>query len=253
MLDWQQCMLTDVSLVLKPPAGPEHVKLQLMPRRLSSSMLTIGQTASVLHPPAPAYRTSSCSGPQQHPCHTCARHHSLASSCPCLQDTKAARETQALQDFYSMLGQDSARAFYGPGHVRAAHELGAIQTLLITDSLFRVNDVARVSAAPGMLCVRPMILPVPVAGQLLTACCRCLTTSCKHDAILSVCPVLWSYCSPHAPPTHPTQFSAAEEQAGCSLQKVFAPCCSYISGLLPTCCRGTSAICRETWRANSPP
>ena len=47
-----------------------------------------------------------------------------------------------------MLGQDSARAFYGPGHVRAAHELGAIQTLLITDSLFRVNDVARVSAAP---------------------------------------------------------------------------------------------------------
>ena len=27
------------------------------------------------------------------------------------------------------------------GHVHAAHELGAIQTLLITDTLFRVNDV----------------------------------------------------------------------------------------------------------------
>jgi stalled ribosome rescue protein Dom34 len=34
---------------------------------------------------------------------------------------------QALADFMSMLGQDPARAFYGPGHVRAAHELGAIQ------------------------------------------------------------------------------------------------------------------------------
>lgn len=27
------------------------------------------------------------------------------------------------------------------GHVHAAHELGAIQTLLITDSLFRINNV----------------------------------------------------------------------------------------------------------------
>lgn len=48
-----------------------------------------------------------------------------------------------LQEFYQMLSTDSARAFYGPGHVRAAHELGAIQKLLITDSLFRVNDVTK--------------------------------------------------------------------------------------------------------------
>ena len=63
--------------------------------------------------------------------------------CVQLQDTKAAREIQALQDFYDMLGSDSARAFYGPGHVWAAHELGAIQVLLITDTLFRVNDVGK--------------------------------------------------------------------------------------------------------------
>lgn len=62
-----------------------------------------------------------------------------------LQDTKAAQEVAALQAFHAMLGQDSARAFYGPGHVRAAHELGAIQTLLISDTLFRVNNVAKVS------------------------------------------------------------------------------------------------------------
>lgn len=62
----------------------------------------------------------------------------------CLQDTKAAKETQALQAFYDMMARDSARAFYGPGHVQAAHELGAVQTLLITDTLFRVNNIAQV-------------------------------------------------------------------------------------------------------------
>ena len=46
---------------------------------------------------------------------------------PLPQDTKAAKEVKALQDFMTMLGSDPARAFYGPGHVRAAHELGAVQ------------------------------------------------------------------------------------------------------------------------------
>jgi hypothetical protein len=40
-----------------------------------------------------------------------------------------------LQEFYAMLGADSSRAFYGPGHVLAAAELGAIQTLLISGAL----------------------------------------------------------------------------------------------------------------------
>lgn len=33
--------------------------------------------------------------------------------------------------------QDSARACYGPKHVEVAHERMAVQTLLITDELFR--------------------------------------------------------------------------------------------------------------------
>lgn len=60
-----------------------------------------------------------------------------------IKDTKAAREVSALKEFYDMLSNDPARAFYGPGHVLAAAELGAIQTLLISDKLFRVNDVAK--------------------------------------------------------------------------------------------------------------
>lgn len=59
----------------------------------------------------------------------------------CGQDTLASREVKALASFYAMLAEDSARAFYGPGHVAAAADIGAVQTLLITDSIFRVNNV----------------------------------------------------------------------------------------------------------------
>jgi protein pelota len=59
-----------------------------------------------------------------------------------IKDTKAAQEVNALGDFMTMLGTDPTRAFYGPGHIRAAHELGAIDTLLISDSLFRTADPA---------------------------------------------------------------------------------------------------------------
>lgn len=67
-----------------------------------------------------------------------------------IKDTKAARETSAMQAFYDMMSSDSDRAFYGPGHIKAAHELGAIQTLLISDKLFRVADINR-RAAYGRL------------------------------------------------------------------------------------------------------
>ena len=62
-----------------------------------------------------------------------------------MQDTKARKEVEILQQFYSMLSSDSSRAFYGPGHVKAAQELGAINTLLMTDTVFLVNDVNKVS------------------------------------------------------------------------------------------------------------
>ncbi|CAK9326027.1 unnamed protein product [Citrullus colocynthis] len=58
-----------------------------------------------------------------------------------IKDTKAAQEVRALKDFFSMLSNDPDRACYGPKHVEVAHERMAIQTLLITDDLFRNNDI----------------------------------------------------------------------------------------------------------------
>ncbi|XP_059628682.1 protein PELOTA 1 [Cornus florida] len=59
-----------------------------------------------------------------------------------IKDTKAAQEVQVLKDFFSMLSNDPDRACYGPKHVEVAHERMAVQTLLITDELFRSADIA---------------------------------------------------------------------------------------------------------------
>ncbi|XP_057960906.1 protein PELOTA 1-like [Malania oleifera] len=59
-----------------------------------------------------------------------------------IKDTKAAKEVRALKDFFNMLSNDPARACYGPKHVEVAHERLAVQTLLITDDLFRSSDIA---------------------------------------------------------------------------------------------------------------
>ncbi|KAK9763246.1 Translation factor pelota [Basidiobolus ranarum] len=58
-----------------------------------------------------------------------------------LADTKAAQEIKALDRFYVMLNQDPDRAYYGYDHVKRAEEMGAVDTLLLTDGLFRAADI----------------------------------------------------------------------------------------------------------------
>lgn len=56
-----------------------------------------------------------------------------------IADTKAAGEVKALESFYTMLQCEPSKAFYGKKHVEAANESQAIETLLISDSLFRYD------------------------------------------------------------------------------------------------------------------
>ncbi|KAL1529850.1 hypothetical protein AB1Y20_000781 [Prymnesium parvum] len=56
-------------------------------------------------------------------------------------DTKAAAEVFALKSFFEMLASDPQRVTYGYRYVLTASEHGAIEKLLITDNLFRVQDV----------------------------------------------------------------------------------------------------------------
>lgn len=61
-------------------------------------------------------------------------------------DTAAARGAAALDAFFEALAADPSRAFYGPGHVAAAADLGAIAVLLLSDSLFRCATPAKRAA-----------------------------------------------------------------------------------------------------------
>jgi protein pelota len=54
-----------------------------------------------------------------------------------MADTKALGEVRALEAFYSLLQTEPAKAFYGVNHVEKACEAQAIETLLISDDLFR--------------------------------------------------------------------------------------------------------------------
>lgn len=63
-----------------------------------------------------------------------------------LKDTKYARETRLMDDFFDLLRKDDGRAWYGPKECEAAVEKGAVGRgggiLIISNSLFRSQDVA---------------------------------------------------------------------------------------------------------------
>jgi protein pelota len=58
-----------------------------------------------------------------------------------VQDTQAADEVRVLREFFRVLNDDPNRAFYGFKHCVMADEAKAIDSLLVTDSLFRAADV----------------------------------------------------------------------------------------------------------------
>ncbi|KAJ1519834.1 hypothetical protein ONE63_004080 [Megalurothrips usitatus] len=58
-----------------------------------------------------------------------------------VSDTKAMGEVRALEQFYTTLQIEPAKAFYGLKHIQRANEAQAVETLLISDNLFRCQDV----------------------------------------------------------------------------------------------------------------
>lgn len=58
-----------------------------------------------------------------------------------ITETKVAKEVDILNTFMRTMDTDPDRAYYGYYHVSQAHEALAIESLLVTDSLFRNSDV----------------------------------------------------------------------------------------------------------------
>ncbi|KAL7680898.1 putative 50S ribosomal protein L30e [Plasmopara halstedii] len=82
-------------------------------------------------------------------CHSSSGHkHALDEvlSDPSIQshvaDTKAVEDVKCLEQFFNMLHIDQDRAYYGYKHVIRANSNMAIETLMISDALFRSQDIA---------------------------------------------------------------------------------------------------------------
>jgi len=58
-----------------------------------------------------------------------------------LSDTKASEEVRALESFYKLLQNEPLKACYGEKHILLALEAQAIECLMISDKLFRAQDV----------------------------------------------------------------------------------------------------------------
>ena len=67
-----------------------------------------------------------------------------------MSDVRASGEVVALKRFFSMLSEDPERAIYGPIHCLMAADRQAIETLLITDDLFRFEKKITCYAFPSM-------------------------------------------------------------------------------------------------------
>jgi protein pelota len=58
-----------------------------------------------------------------------------------MENTKVKKEVETLNSFMKMMRTDPDRAYYGFNHVSKAHEQLAIDSLLVTDQLFRSSNV----------------------------------------------------------------------------------------------------------------
>ena len=68
-----------------------------------------------------------------------------------IKDTKAAAEVSCLARFERMIANDADRAAYGPAHVRAAAEVGAIGCLLVTDAHIRSANAEERALYAGVI------------------------------------------------------------------------------------------------------
>jgi len=60
-----------------------------------------------------------------------------------MEDTKAVREVRVLEQFYKTMMFDQDRITYGIRNIRTAQKAAAIAVLLLSDALFRTNDLEK--------------------------------------------------------------------------------------------------------------
>lgn len=96
-----------------------------------------------------------------------------------VSDTKAMGEVRALEQFYTMLQIEPAKAFYGLKHIQRANEAQAIETLLISDNLFRQVKLVLLLFSASILAI--------IVGVTLMFCVVQVSGSEREKTICGSC------------------------------------------------------------------
>ena len=100
-----------------------------------------------------------------------------------MNDTKVAREVEVLNKFMRMMEVDPDRAYYGFAHVAKAQEQLAVDSLLVTDQLFRSSNVKTrkeyVSLVEEARAAGGKFVPIIPRRQ------RCIFTCSCHDVFVA--------------------------------------------------------------------
>ena len=68
-----------------------------------------------------------------------------------MKDSRVGLEIRALKELWDMVSSNSDRACYGPKNVESAQEMRAIETLLITDDLYRSDEIGTRKRYAGLV------------------------------------------------------------------------------------------------------
>ncbi|KAK7284951.1 hypothetical protein RJT34_19705 [Clitoria ternatea] len=68
-----------------------------------------------------------------------------------MKDSSAGVEMRAFRELWDMVCNNSDRACYGPKNVESAHEMRAIETLLISDELYRNDEIGKRKKYSGLV------------------------------------------------------------------------------------------------------
>jgi hypothetical protein len=108
----------------------------------------------------------------------------------CICIVQAQVEVRTLEQFYKLLNEDPDRAFYGYAHVAKANDANAIDKLLVTDSLFRSQDLSTrkkyVALVDGVKDNGGDVLvfsSLHVSGERMVDLARCNSRSSSHCAM----------------------------------------------------------------------
>ena len=118
-------------LIAGPGSGPRELFNTIMQLAMSEENQPVLQARQ-------KFLVAHASSGHMHSLHEALQDKQIQES---LANTRYGRETRVMDKFFKSLNDDDLKAWYGPDEVEKAVDLQAVETLMLTDSLFRSSEL----------------------------------------------------------------------------------------------------------------